>query len=369
MGIAIALGLVGLIPGTALAGPGAQPSCGDVLNADTTLTADLDCSSYAGNGLSMAVAGITLDLNGYRIIGYTGVDSYYGVVNNADQSTITNGTIEDFRYGVFLVATTHATVSWVVINGEAADTQDIGLLDGSGTGNMIKHLTVAGVLVGMLLTDATDDRIARNTVTASNVAFGIEDSVRNTIISNTAIGQPGSTGFYNLRGARNQYIANKANGGAVGFELFCDGNGKVVLNFNTAKNNTSHGFRLYRCHSATSSNGSAVIGNTANYNGTGFADQDSVKSMWTYNRAEHNDNDGFNFNFPDGYVIKFNVARRNGDAGFELANNAQPNNASRFSYNIANMNQFGHYAEFKVRGMGNRATNNSSEDCHNVSCV
>lgn len=93
------------------AGPAraAGPSCGDVVIADTTLTADLSC---AGNGLFVTAPGVTLDLNGHTITGpglaFERLDTAVIVV--AAGVTVRDGTIRDVVFGVSTFApTTHLT--------------------------------------------------------------------------------------------------------------------------------------------------------------------------------------------------------------------------------------------------------------------
>ncbi len=76
LGVALALGMLGVVPGVAFA---ANPSCGDTLYANKTLTADLDCSGYGGTALYMGKKGIVLNLNGHTIWGPTGDDNASGV--------------------------------------------------------------------------------------------------------------------------------------------------------------------------------------------------------------------------------------------------------------------------------------------------
>src|SRR5215216_5795172 len=81
--------------------------CGDVITRDTTLDSDLiDCP---GDGLVIGADGITLDLNGHLIDGDGArSDSEYanddGIDNTAgyDRLTLTDGTVQDFDYGVRL---------------------------------------------------------------------------------------------------------------------------------------------------------------------------------------------------------------------------------------------------------------------------
>jgi hypothetical protein len=78
-----------LVPATAQA----QPSCGDTITQDTTLTADLTCSGFA----ALSVTGdVTLDLNGHAITGdaQVGVNAYQG------QITLKDGSVSGFLLGV-----------------------------------------------------------------------------------------------------------------------------------------------------------------------------------------------------------------------------------------------------------------------------
>ncbi|MEU6788944.1 right-handed parallel beta-helix repeat-containing protein [Nonomuraea angiospora] len=69
-------------------------SCGDVLAADTTLTADLTCT---GNALTIGADNIDLDLNGHAISG-TGTGTALRIAGRAG-TTVRNGTINGFTYG------------------------------------------------------------------------------------------------------------------------------------------------------------------------------------------------------------------------------------------------------------------------------
>ena len=55
LGAVLSLGLLGMIPGVAFA---AQPSCGDTITTNTTLTGNLNCSAVADDGLTFGADGI-----------------------------------------------------------------------------------------------------------------------------------------------------------------------------------------------------------------------------------------------------------------------------------------------------------------------
>jgi hypothetical protein len=79
-----------LIPASAQA----QPSCGDTITQDTTLTADLtDCSGFA----ALTVMGdVTLDLNGHAITG----NAQVGVNAGHGRITLKDGSVSGFLIGV-----------------------------------------------------------------------------------------------------------------------------------------------------------------------------------------------------------------------------------------------------------------------------
>jgi hypothetical protein len=81
----------------ALAAPGDDVACGDILTSDTTLTRDVVCPN--GNGLTLR-AGADLDLGGHRLVG-PGPESGTGVTVEAGQgSSVTNGSIERWGTGL-----------------------------------------------------------------------------------------------------------------------------------------------------------------------------------------------------------------------------------------------------------------------------
>jgi hypothetical protein len=83
----------------------AQPSCGDLITTDTTLTADLSgCHGFAALGVQGDVA---LDLGGHTVSG----DAAYGITAFGGQLTIRDGTVSGFGTGVYIVKAGDAYVT------------------------------------------------------------------------------------------------------------------------------------------------------------------------------------------------------------------------------------------------------------------
>src|SRR4051794_15035105 len=121
LGGMVALGLLVAVPTAVFA---AQPSCGDTLTVSTTLTSDLDCSGYDGTALTLGAKGITLNLGGHTLTGFTGPDNDSGVYSEKNGVTVTNGTINNANIGVYFYRVVGTTISWLTINGESGATSD-----------------------------------------------------------------------------------------------------------------------------------------------------------------------------------------------------------------------------------------------------
>ncbi len=125
-GVALALSMLGVVPSVAFA---AQPSCGDTIMTNVTLTADLDCSAHTGDGITFGKKGLTLNLNGYTIWGPDGEDDYRGVYTNAKKNvTVKNGTLDGWDTAVSVVNTVGGTFKKLTILDTAFDEDyDVGI--------------------------------------------------------------------------------------------------------------------------------------------------------------------------------------------------------------------------------------------------
>jgi parallel beta-helix repeat protein len=229
----MAMGLIGLSPTTADA---VTLSCGDTITTDTTLTADVTCTSYSG--VYFGARGITLDLNGYSITStsHTGA----GVYNDGfDGVTIQNGTISGFFDGVDVVVANRNTV------------QDLTLLDLGGT--------------GIYVIEGNGNKILGNTYSDPFGGGGINIvGSRNVIDGNSITGAGGIgiivQGGLVLTARGNKVTFNDTNGNGQGIEVD-SASARTLVEGNHANNNTSAGISIY-------SPSTTLTNNEANDNGT-----------------------------------------------------------------------------------------------------
>ena len=394
LGAVLSLGLVGMIPAVAFA---AQPVCGQSITSNTTLTANLDCSGFGGNGLIFGANGIVLDLNGHTITGWTGDDSYYGVYTNGyNHVVVKNGTIRGFEINVYSYYTSNSKFKKLSLIGEAADPYDSGVYSYYGAGNVYNKLTTSDVYYGMDMYGGASHQVLNSTFTSDT--YGVYSEYESGDLFKGNVTHSAQYGFYDDYSGNNRYVGNTANGGSSdGFYMDCSDYGRVTLINNIANDNGGYGFYLYYCkeENTTQMLGSWVSGNTAKRNGSdgfyaeysdnstfqyniakrnggdGFYDYYNIGSTWMYNTSTRNDDEGFEMQYPTNYVVKYNIANYNGGDGFYLYENYSTSyyNLKSFSNNSANNNDsWGHYADYGAPGKGNTASGNGSGKCYNVVC-
>ena len=149
-------------------------SCGDVVTHSLVLTKDLvDCP---GNGLVVGADGITIDLNGHTISGrFVGGDfcqpkclfGSHGVDNSGgfDGITVRNGTINQFREGVYLIDTSGSRVQDVVYPGVGPQYFDrSGVFLARSHDNVIRNVEIHRSEPGIMLWDSDRNTIANSTL-------------------------------------------------------------------------------------------------------------------------------------------------------------------------------------------------------------
>jgi parallel beta-helix repeat protein len=370
LGVILGIGMLGAIPGVALA---AQPSCGDTLMANTTLTGPLDCSGYGGSPvLTLGKNGITLNLNGYTLTGFTGDDSNIGIYSEKNNITITNGTVWGSDRNVYLYYSTGAVISWLTVNDEAADPNENGIEIDYGVGNKLKHNTVVSDQQGIYLYGGASNVVKWNEATAE-VAFLAKYDSKGMYAHNTA---HGGYGFQDYYGGSSQYWYNTANGLTDdGFYLYCSEYGPVTAVGNTANNNGNDGFYTYECYVYPPGvpHLSLISGNTANDNGNaGFEDYYSIGATFSGNTARRNA-DGMYMDYPGDIRIMNNILRGNTDVGLELLDNYGTGYGipKRISGNTIRGNDYGINASYGVPNgvcFNNTIFGNTSQNLIGVIC-
>ena len=210
--VAVAVVAAGLL----FAGPaGAETvSCGQVITADTTVDNDLvDCPE---DGLVIGAPGITLDLNGHGISGrFDGHDcqtdciARHGIDSRGfDRITIKNGSVGNFKAGVFLQGTAHSRLV------------DLRLTGGP---------TPLATGVGLLLLRSDHNRVQRVTSGRGDPGILLWESRRNAIVNSVAGGSVSihrGTGLVLYAGSDENRIADtRISGDWTGLEIIeSDGN-------------------------------------------------------------------------------------------------------------------------------------------------
>ena len=380
LGSVLALGMLGVVPGVAFA---ANPTCGTTIMQDTTLTADMDCSGYNGDGIIFGKKGLTLNLNGHTIWGTDGDDDNNGVWTNYKKNvTVKNGTLDGWGNAVYAENTVNGTFKNLKLRDTANDEPyDEGIYVYEGGNNLVTNNNSDGVGYAIDVEYSSHNWVTNNVAKNGYESFYASYEQSDHITGNKAIGYS-DYGFYDYESGDQVYNNNQADpdgdGGSYGFYLECDEYGWITVTNNWTTGNTSYGIYIYECYDyyAYSSFQSSVIsGNVSNDNpGYGFYDYYSLQAKWTNNTAKRNGSYGFYLDYPGGYVINGNVANKNGNEGIYLTDMGYGSygNPKSVSNNTANGNDgYGIYADYGVgNGTGNSASNNSTspDDCWNIDC-
>lgn len=236
------------VPGPKDCGGATTCACGDSVISDYTLTGNLSCS---GNGLIIKGNSITINGGGYTISGNG--EANYGIYNNSgyDNVTLTNLTISNFKYGVYLNTSTGWTVNSIQVDGKNINiSEGISLNDSSS--NSITNSTSTSSFYGIKL----DNNSNSNTVTGNQLKFCeyglyINFSDSNTLNNNTVT-----------------YVYSRG--------LFITMANNTIISNNTIEHNAVFGIYMEL------TTGSTVSSNNINFNGLAWlfdtTDSDTVDS-------------------------------------------------------------------------------------------
>jgi len=235
--------------------------CGAEISVDIKLDADIDCRTYPGrDGIWIQESGVTINLNGFTIIGPTEEEASGIFSEDLDDVTIKNGTIIGFQDGVRADGVNDLVIkdvmfsdqrlsSIVVVNsaevrinrvfieqppGDGSNPAEAIRLD-NVDGAKVKYATVDGGYFGVLSVGATDivvkesvftdathgiffvrtleSKIVGNEVSDSNgIGIGlVEDSTANKIKHNIATGNGDVDMFHDEGSSPNEWINNTCN--------------------------------------------------------------------------------------------------------------------------------------------------------------
>lgn len=148
----------------------AHVQCGDEINESVTLDSDLGPCPEAG--LIVTASGITVDLNGHRIVGTNDLFADGGIdLRNVTGVTVTNGTISNFDAGVVIRRGSRNVITNLTIRDNVGNSLSCQFGDGiasfNSNDNVIRGNTIElnGPLSGIaIIGPSTGNRISGNLV-------------------------------------------------------------------------------------------------------------------------------------------------------------------------------------------------------------
>ena len=243
----------GLVVG---AGPAAAAhvSCGQTIVVNTVLDSHI---GPCAKGLVVGASGITLDLNGYTIIGNATPGEGPGVdITNRTGVTVKNGTITQFDAGVAITGGSGNTVTGLsLVNNRGSGGSDFG--DGvavfASTANTIRFNRVQnnGPFSGVSLIQSSNNVIENNQITGNNQSAFNTSGIR---VENVG---PNASNSNTIRN-------NLVQGSALdGIQLFARSSDNVVSRNQVVQNNRE-GITAF-----AGANRNVIEDNVVRYNGRG----------------------------------------------------------------------------------------------------
>jgi Right handed beta helix region len=377
---AIAVGTGGLVAGMILAVPGTASAttltCGSTISSPgtVTLTANGDCTTdTTDNAITIAAAGVTLNLNGHKILGPGAASTQTeGVFDDGyGDLTVENGTISNFYAGVVVEGTSSSMLAGIVVehltitnNALDADTWGVygGYLDGASIHN--------------------------NSISDTN--FGVElDYNQTSTVSENHLTRIFYDALEDYLGTGNTWSYNTLTG-IIDVGVYADEATAVVVNGNKINGTPdASGVSIYDSTASVRSNTlndlfEGIYDDDANFGdnaGDTFSYNHGTGNQWGISAYQPDDEtySGNNFSkgifgietdYPSGMTLKSNTTDDNSEAGvFLYIGGEDPSDFSAtLTYNTANDNRYGLYSQFPTTGSPNHAKGNTSVNCYNVTC-
>lgn len=218
----------------------------------------MDCSAVAASGLVIGADDVTLDLNGHAIAG-PGDGGFYDGIENSDgyaNLTVKDGTIENYRIGVFTENAADNTFSHIHVISQGAFV-DIGMETDYSLRTRFLHSRVnhSGAGTSFYFYYSAQSLLKDSVASDSDQAIYEDFGTKNHFIGNSqASPRSTSVGVYDSNSSRDLYRDNRFNDGATGFTI--DYPTATRLLENIANGNSSNGFEFadnYSPNSVTAS--------------------------------------------------------------------------------------------------------------------
>lgn len=184
--------VAGLTSATAWAAPTRINSCQTISSQGSyVLTRSLNATALVGDYLYITADFVTINLNGFIIAGpgfLGGVPSGHGIATDlgVSNTTVRNGTVIGFNYGVFLSSGGSRVEGMRVVDSAFGG---ISVAHGAYVANNIVTGSQSNSLPGISFTQGST---VINNVSRGNTAMGIDGNCPSTVVGNTATDNGGS---------------------------------------------------------------------------------------------------------------------------------------------------------------------------------
>jgi len=376
---------VGTIIAAAAPASATTLSCGTVVTSSVTLTAQMNCSSdTTTSAIIIGASGVTVDLNGHKILGPGANSNTEGIVDNPggqgtsyNDVTIEDGTISNFNTDIDIEGT------YTTPQSSASPFCNTYL-----SGAKVKSVTTTNNALDQseaVYGDCLDGAYVHQD-TINDAETGVElDYSEASLVNYSHLNSP-YYGLYDYEGSGNTWARNVLSNVAYdGIELSFTTSATVKGNTVTGPdalgiddrsssnltiyNNTLD--HLYDGVSEGSTSGGTVSDNKGTSDAYGLYGSDTTNITYAGNKFD-NGQYGIETEFPASEVLKGNVTNGNSEDGVYIYTDNEGSNGGEWSAtltnNTANGNRFGLYSQFVTSGSSNHATGNKVINCYQVSC-
>ncbi len=358
-------------------------SCGATVTTNVTLTANMNCSSdTTTSAIIIGASGITVDLNGHKILGPGANSSTEGIVDNpGGQGTpyndviVEDGTISNFN--------TDVDIEGAYMSPQSSSNPCNTYLTGAKVKYVIttnKTLDASDGVYGDCLEGAY---VHRDTI--NDAGTGVElDYSESSLVNYSHLNSP-YYGLYDLYGTGNTWGRNVlSNVSRDGIEL--DETTSATVKGNTvsgpdadgvldngSSNLTIYGNTLNRLYAGAfeeDTSGGIVSDNKGTSDALGLYANSTTNMTYSHNKFD-NGQYGIETDFPTSEVLKANTTNGNSSDGVYIyvgGNDNTQGYSATLNGNTANDNRYGLYSQLATSGSGNHATGNKVVNCYQVSC-
>jgi nitrous oxidase accessory protein NosD len=365
------LGGGGLVAAGLLAtAPSAQAAvalkCGATITRSVTLSQNINCTTNGNDdALTVAKAGVTINLNGHKILGPGDSKDTAGIVDSDDNVTIEDGTIANFWYDVTVTGSSTTEVTGLRIQNVTLTENTLGDQNWGVYGDYLDKATMTGLTIDSAYQGVELDNSQHCTIAASHLSGPM-------------------TGFMDHFGTGNTW-SHSTMSGVTDIGIMVWASTRTVVTGDTVTGLLAYGVwddksddssitrnKLDDLNTAIEvfeENGAKISGNTGTGDGYGILASELSGSTYIGNVFSH-DQYGIELLSPTTVTIKLNTTDSNSVAGIYVFTDGMTTGSSAtLSHNTADKNEFGLYSQIPTTGGSNHAVGNSVVNCHNVACV